>query len=129
MILKKLTVNQIINMQDSLIKNTGGLPGIRDIGLLESALAAPFASFGGAELYPTVQEQAARLAYGITNNHAFVDGNKRIGVLALLTFLAQNGILLDCSNKDLIKLGLSVADGTYNENNILEFIMKHEIKE
>ena len=128
MTVKKLTIKQIIKMQDSLIKNTGGLSGLKDMGLLESALAAPFASFGGVYFYPTIKEQAARLAYGIANNHAFVDGNKRIGMLVLLIFLKENGILLDCSNEDLIKLGLSVADGTYNVNNTLEFIIEHEIK-
>jgi len=127
MILKKLTLNQIINMHESLTQNTGGSAGIRDRGLLESALSAPFATFGGVYLYPTIQAQAARLAYGIVSNHPFIDGNKRIGVLTLLTFLKENGILLDCTNEDLIKLGLSLADGTYDENDVLEFILKHEI--
>jgi len=126
MMTKKLTINQVIDMQDSLIQHTGGSAGLRDTGLLESALAAPFASFGGVYLYPTIQEQAARLAYGIVSNHPFVDGNKRIGVLALLTFLKENGIILDCTNADLIKLGLSLADGTYGAQDVLEFIIKHE---
>ena len=123
----KLAINQIIEMHDSLIKATGGISGVRDMNLLESALAAPFASFGGVYKYKTIKEQAARLAYGIIKNHSFIDGNKRIGVLAMLTFLKENGVLLDCTNADVIKLGLSAADGSYDENDILEFIIKHEI--
>ena len=77
--------------------------------------------------YPTIKEQAARLAYGIIKNHPFVDGNKRIGIMVMLVFLEANKVMLNCSDGDLVKLGLSVADGTFNENDILEFIIKHEI--
>jgi death-on-curing protein len=119
-------IDDIIYAHKMLIEKTGGASGLRNRGLLESALAAPFASFGGIEFYSTIQEKAAKLAYAIINNHPFVDGNKRIGVLTMVIFLEAKGIMLDYSDEDLIKLGLSLADGTYDENDVLEFILKHE---
>ena len=121
-----ININDVIYAHEMLIANTGGSDGVRDMGLLESALAAPFASYGGVEFYPTIQEKAARLAYGIVKNHPFVDGNKRIGVLVMYTFLEAEEIMLNCSDADLIKLGLSLADGSYNEADVLEFIKTHE---
>ena len=125
---KKLNLNHIIKLHEKLIKHTGGISGIRDIRLLDSALESPFAFFDGRWLYPTIQKKAARLTYGIIKNHAFADGNKRIGILAMVEFLKLNGYILNCPHDDLIKLGLSVADGTFDEKDILEFIIKHENK-
>ena len=127
MIVQKLRIDKVIDLHESLIKESGGSTGLRDINLLESALAAPFASFDGVYLYKTIEEQTARLVYGIIKNHSFIDENKRIGILAMLTFLKENGVLLDCSDEELVKLGLSVADGTSNEKDIMEFIISHEI--
>ena len=90
-----LSKEQIILLHHQLILKTGGTDGIRDEGLLESALEAPFQSFDGIELYPSVQQKAARLGYGLVKNHAFLDGNKRIGAHAALVFLALNKIDLD----------------------------------
>ena len=123
-----IKIEAVIRAHELLVEKSGGSHGLRDKGLLESALAAPFATFGGVYLYPTVHEQAARLAYGIVNNHPFIDGNKRIGVLVMLAFLEEKGITLVYSDEDLIELGLSLADGTYDENDVLEFIFKHEGK-
>ena len=123
-----INIDDIIFAHGLLIENTGGSMGLRDIGLLESAVAAPFASYGGVDFYPTIQEKAARLAYGIIKNHPFIDGNKRIGVLVMIAFLESCDIMLECADSDLVKLGLSVADGTFDDNDILEFIIKHEIK-
>ena len=85
-----LTVTEIIGLHSKLIAKTGGLDGIRDIGFLESAVFTTNNSFEGIEQYPTIEEKAARLAYGLVSNHAFVDGNKRIGVLILLMTLKLN---------------------------------------
>ena len=123
-----IKIDDIIYAHELLIENTGGASGLRDMGLLESAVAAPFVSFGGFSPYPTIQTKAARLAYGLIKNHPFVDGNKRIGVLAMITFLESCEIALDCSDDDVVELGLSVADGTFDYDDILEFIIKHEIK-
>ena len=87
----KLTKEQILMLHSELIKTTGGSDGIRDIGLLESALETPFQSYGGEELYPSIWAKAARLCYGLVKNHALVHGNKRIGVHAMLVFLSVNG--------------------------------------
>ncbi|MCL2772595.1 MAG: type II toxin-antitoxin system death-on-curing family toxin [Oscillospiraceae bacterium] len=127
MIVKILRINKIIDLHESLIRETGGISGFMNMNLLESALAAPFASFEGVYFYKTVKEQAARLAYGIIKNHPFIDGNKRIGILAMLTFLKENGIILNCSDDDLVRLGLSIAGGTFDVKDILEFIINHEI--
>lgn len=98
----KLTKEQILLLHTQLIETTGGSDGIRDIGLLESALESPFQSYGGVELYPSIQAKAARLCYGSVKNHAMIDGNKRIGCHAMLVFLALNGYwYIRCKLNDL----------------------------
>jgi death-on-curing family protein len=104
---------------------TGGSIGLRDEGLLESALAGAFASFGGKELYPTKEEKAARLGYSLIANHAFVDGNKRIGMYVMLTFLEVNGIRMDCTNREVADTGLSVAAGKMDYDALLEWVRAH----
>ena len=83
-----LSKEQILNLHSQLIKKFGGIDGIRDEGLLESALNNSYSAYFGLENYPTVEEKAARLAYSLTKNHPFLDGNKRIGVLIILIFKA-----------------------------------------
>lgn len=87
-----LTVDEIIALHYKLIEKTGGSDGIRDINLLESAVYGAEASFGDEECYPSTEEKAARLMYALTNNHAFVDGNKRIGVFVMLITLKLNSV-------------------------------------
>lgn len=96
-----LSKPQILMMHKSLIEETGGLDGIRDENLLDSAINAPFQKFDCQDLFPTVQQKAARLGYGIIKNHAFIDGNKRIGTHTMLVFLALNGIELDYTQEEL----------------------------
>ena len=84
-----------------LIQRTGGSEGVRDYNLLDSALETPFQSFGGEELYPTIQSKAARLGYGLIKNHCMIDGNKRIGTHVMFVFLALNGIELSYTQKEL----------------------------
>ena len=91
----RLTKKQVLMLHTQLIESTGGSDGIRDEGLLDSALESPFQSFSGEELYPSIQAKAARLCYGLVKNHAMVDGNKRIGVHVMLVFLAVNGYELN----------------------------------
>ena len=93
---------------------------------MESAVFSAENSFDDVEQYPTVEEKAARLMFSLTNNHAFVDGNKRIGVFVMLMTLELNGIVLNHTQKELIELGLSVADGTMNYYEILDFINRHK---
>lgn len=113
-------------LHGKLLKATGGLPGLRDRGLLESAVSSVNAGFEDVEQYPTIEEKASRLAYALISNHAFVDGNKRVGVLAMLTTLHLNGIVLQYTQQELIELGLAVARGNIGYNEILKWIGQHE---
>ena len=121
--MKRLRVDHIILLHDLLIRQTGGLDGIRDRGLLESAVNAPFATFDREHLYPTIRQKAASLGFGLVKNHPFVDGNKRVGILAMITFLQLNGITLACSDDELIRIGLGLADGSVSEKLLLEWII------
>ena len=107
----RFSKEKILLLHQIMAQATGGSMGLRDEGLLESALEAAFSSFGGVEFYPTKEEKGARLGYHLISNHAFVDGNKRIGLFVMLTFLEVNGIRMDCANEDVIDAGLSVASG------------------
>ena len=122
-----LTVEEIAAIHDKLIDRTGGSHGVRDRNLLESAVFSAVSCFGDSEAYPTVEEKAARLMFAITNNHAFVDGNKRIGVLTMLMTLQLNNVKISYTQAELIAFGLSVASGESDYNNILEWIKKHKI--
>lgn len=99
--------------------------GLRDEGLLDSAVNAPMQTFGGEELYPTILEKAARLGYGLIHNHPFTDGNKRIGTHAMLVFLDINNIMLSYEDDDLIAVILRVASGQANEQELQEWLKSH----
>ena len=99
--------------------------GVRDMSLLESAVNAPFQTFGGEELFPTVQEKAARLLYGIANNHAFIDGNKRTAVHAMEMYLLLNNSSLECDDDELETMVIAVADGTCPYDDLLNWIKRH----
>ena len=100
---------------------------MRDFGLLESALESAYATFDGQELYPSKEEKGARLGYALISNHAFVDGNKRIGMYVMLTFLEVNGVHLNCTNEDVVYAGLSVADGSMKYEGLLDWVRAHRI--
>ena len=121
-----LTVDEIIALHTKLIARTGGSDGLRDMGLLESAVYSAQNSFGGVEIYPSIIEKAARLLYALVSNHAFVDGNKRIGVFVMLMTLRLNGITLQYTQSELIHLGLSAADGTAKYEDIVTWIGTHQ---
>lgn len=120
-----LSKEQIISLHSLIIKKTGGLDGVRDEKLLDSALKAPFQTFGGQELYPTIQKKAACLCYSLVNNHSFIDGNKRIGLLVMMTYMEINGMEIECSDKELIKLGLGIASGEISQEMILKWLKDH----
>ncbi|HEO6584809.1 TPA: type II toxin-antitoxin system death-on-curing family toxin [Streptococcus agalactiae] len=120
-----LTVEQVIELHSRLIQATGGLDGVRDAGLVESSLSSAFSSYFGIEKYPSIEEKAARLCYSLVNNHAFLDGNKRIGVYVMIIFLELNGIVLNQTDEEIIKLGLGVAASELDYNAILEYIRNH----
>lgn len=120
----KINKDKVLLLHQMIAEETGGGVGIRDVGLLESALNNAYATFGGEELYKTKEEKAASLGYSLISNHAFVDGNKRIGVYVMLTFLEAEGIKMNCSNSDVIKLGLAVASGDMRFEEVLAWINK-----
>ena len=121
-----LTIEEILSLHEKLIDKTGGSRGIRDMGLLESAVYSTETSFDDIEQYPSVEEKAARLMFALTSNHAFVDGNKRIGVFVMLITLELNGISLTFSQKELVEIGLSAANGSWNYDKNLDWIKQHE---
>ena len=104
-----------------LAEATGGSVGVRDEGLLDSALETAFSGFG-----PSKEEQGAGLGYALISNHAFVDGNKRIGTYIMLTFLEMNGIRIQCTDEELVHIGLSVADGSMKYDELLQWVRDHE---
>ena len=107
----KFSKEKVLLLHKLIAEETGGSIGVRDEALLESALENVFSGFGGQEFYPTKEEKGARLGYALISNHAFVDGNKRIGMYVMLTFLEVNGIRLDCTNDEVVEGGLAVASG------------------
>lgn len=120
----KFNRDKILLLHQMIAQETGGAIGVRDTGLLESAINNAYATFGGEELYKTKEEKAASLGFSLISNHAFVDGNKRIGVYVMLTFLEAEGIKMNCSNSDVVNLGLSVASGDMKFEEILKWINK-----
>lgn len=124
--MKKLSKEQILMLHTQLIQQTGGSDGVRDYNLLDSALETPFQSFGGDELYPTIQAKAARLGYGLIRNHCMIDGNKRIGTHAMLVFLALNGIELKYTQKELYETILDVAAGNIDYEGLLQWVLNHQ---
>lgn len=123
----RFSKEKVLLLHQVMAEATGGDAGIRDEALLESAIENIYATFDGVELYPTKEEKAARLCFSLISNHAFVDGNKRIGIYIMLSFLELNGVKVEATNEEVLALGLSVADGSYDYNNILSWIHSHKI--
>lgn len=122
----KFSREKVKLLHQLMAEATGGSVGLRDEGLLDSALESAFATFDGIELYPTKEEKAAKLAFSLVSNHAFVDGNKRIGVYVMLSFLELNGIRINATNDDVIRLGLGVAGGSMKYEEIYSWILKRK---
>ena len=112
-------------MHGVLIRETGGTVGIRDETLLDSAVNAPFQTFGGEYLYKTLEAKAARLGSSLIKNHPFVDGNKRIGMLTTMVFLELNGVSLTCTDQDIVEAGLRLASGEMDDKAFLDWILRH----
>lgn len=121
----KFSKEKVLLLHKLLAEATGGSVGVRDEGLLDSALEGAFAGFGDTEFYPTKEEKGARLGYTLISNHAFVDGNKRIGICVMLSFLAMNGIRISCTDEELVHIGLSVADGSMSYEELLAWVIEH----
>ena len=123
----RLSKPQILFLHEQLIAETGGSSGLRDEGMLDSALNTPFQTFAGKDVYPSLQQKAARLCFGLVKNHPFVDGNKRIGAHVMLVFLALNGIELQHTQTELSEVILQLAAGTLQSTDLLDWILSHQI--
>ena len=123
----KFSEEKVLLLHKLITEETGGDPNIRDKALLESALESAFATFGGEELYPTKQEKAARLGFSLISNHAFVDGNKRIGMYVMMTFLEVNGIKIRPTVEDVARVGLAVAAGEMKYEELLDWILENQL--
>ena len=121
----KFSKEKVLLLHKLIAEETGGSIGVRDEGLLESALEGAFATFDGKDLYPTKEEKGARLGYTLISDHAFVDGNKRIGMYVMMTFLEVNGIRLECTNEEVAQVGLGVASGKMKYEQLLDWVICH----
>jgi len=119
-----LTQDQVKRLHKKLLNTTGGLDGLRDEAMLDSALSAAFQTFDGAELYQSTAAKIARTAYGLVCNHPFVDGNKRIGTYAMLVLLELNHMESDFSDEDIIHIGIELASGKMSDKQLLDLILK-----
>lgn len=122
----RLSKEQILELHQELIEQTGGSPEIRDDGMLDSAINSPFSSFGGEDLFPSIEQKAARLGFGIIKNHPFVDGNKRTGIHTMLVFLALNQVELQYSQKELYTVVLGIAEGKQSYDDLFHWIIEHK---
>ena len=121
----KFSKEKVLLLHQLIAEETSGSIGVRDEGLLESALEAAFSTFGGQELYPTKEEKGAHIGFNLISNHVFMDGNKSIGMHVMLTFLLANGICLNCTNEDVVEVGLGVAAGAMDYEELLQWIRNH----
>jgi death-on-curing protein len=123
--MRYLRLIEILELHRRLIEQSGGLLGVRDLSLLESAIAQPKMTFDGQELYPTLIEKAAALGFSLIMNHAFVDGNKRVGHGATETFLVLNGIEIAATVDEQESLIVAIASGTLKREHFVEWLERH----
>ena len=123
------TTEDVLAIHSRIIERSGGMDGLRDRAGLEAAIAAPLQSFGGADLFPTIPEKVARLGYGLAANHAFLDGNKRIGAMMTQLLLQWNGYQLELKSGELADMFIAIADGSASEADLLKWIQLHIVEE
>lgn len=124
----KFSKDKVKLLYKLMVEETGGSFGIRTEELLDSALEGIFQTFDGKELYPTKEEKGARLGYSLISSHAFIDGNKRIGMYVMLTFLEVNGIHIDCTDEEIVETGLAVASGQKGYDDLLVWVKEHKVE-
>ena len=122
----KISKEKALLLHQIMAEATGGDLGVRDEMLLESDLETAYATFDGIEIYPSKEEKAARLVFSLISNHAFVDGNKRIGIYIMLSFLELNGVKIEATNEEVYDLGMKIAEGSADYNDILSWIRAHK---
>jgi death-on-curing family protein len=124
----KFNKDQILLYHQLISQQTGGAVGVRDAGLLDSALESAYQTFDGKEFFPTKQEKAAKLGYSLISNHAFMDGNKRIGMHVMISFLNLGGIYLDAQSDEIIRVGMEVAEGKMKYEDLLKWIKENQTR-
>ena len=123
----KFNKESLLLLQEKVYKHTGQKIIVKDYDLLDSAIESVFQTFGRLDLYPSTEEKGARLCFNIINNHPFVDGNKRVGVLVMLCFLQINDVNIKYSNEEIINVGLSVACGKTNYQQLVDWVNNHKM--
>jgi death-on-curing protein len=118
-------LDEVLELHRLLLEQSGGMAGLRDLALLESAVAQPLMTFGGQELYPTIADKACAICYSLVMNHPFIDGNKRIGHAVLETFMVLNGKELDCSVTEQEKQILGLAAGNLKREEFTAWVQAH----
>lgn len=117
-----ISVASVIELHKVMAKETGGDGGLRDEALLDSAVNSAYQTFCGKELYPTVEEKAARVGFSLISNHPFVDGNKRIGMYVMLILLEVNGVIINPDQKEVVRVGLSLASSEMTYSDLISWI-------
>lgn len=123
-----ITLDEVLELHRLLLEQSGGMSGIRDLNMLESAVVQPLMTFGGQELYPTIADKASAICFSLVMNHPFIDGNKRIGHAAMETFLVMNGYELACSVDEQERVILSLAAGELKRESLTEWIRAHLVQ-
>jgi death-on-curing protein len=126
--MRYLTINEVLDLYDRIMRQSGGSAGVRDFGALESALAQPRMIFEGEELYPTLADKAAALGFSLINNHPFIDGNKRLGHAAIEVFLVLNGYELEADVDEQEQIVLGVAAGQIKREELREWLSGHLVE-
>ena len=127
--MRYLSVAEVLDLHERLLAASGGASGVRDLGALESAVSQPHAAFGGQDLYPDLVAKASALGYSLVMNHAFVDGNKRVGHAAMETFLVLNGHEIRCGVDEQERIILQLAAGDLSRNAFTEWVRLHTTTE
>jgi death-on-curing protein len=120
-----LTKEQIIMLHEAIYERYGGSCGVLNEGMLDSALQAPFQTFGGEELFPDTKDKIMRLAYGLIKNHSFRDGNKRIGALVLLVLLELNGWHVNATNEEFANIIMGIAASEKDDEDLKQWVESH----
>ena len=123
--MRYLTLGEVLDLHRRIIEQSGGAVGVRELGGVESAVAQPQMTFGGEELYPTIESKATALCFSLIMNHPFVDGNKRIGHAAMETFLVMNGYEIATNIDEAEKIILTLAAGELSREELLEWVTSH----
>jgi len=123
--MRYLTIGEVLELHRRIIQQTGGASGVRNLAALESAVAQPRMTFEGKDLYPTIEDKAAALAFFIIQNHPYVDGNKRCGHAAMETFLVLNGKEIKAPVDEIEKIILEMASGKFSRKNFVDWLAGH----